>query len=395
MDSQNKNTCCAGKGWFVGVVVVVAVVIVGYFIFKSPSEPFATEPVLNKPVSVAPIKIGVVGPLTGDMANIGENMRAAVEIATEEINLAGGISGRQLNIIYEDSKCVGKEGSSAVSKLINIDKVSAILGDTCSSSTLAQAPISEKAKVVQLSYCSTAPDITNAGDYIFRDVPSDLFQAKFAANYIYNKLGKKKVAILFINNDWGNGIDKAFNDAFLAIGGQIVNREGYDLATKDLRSQLTKIKGLNPEVVYFAGFTDSTIAGLKQAKELGLKNIFFGADSWDDTKIWNDLGIAGNDAIFTVVGTASTDDFKAKMQAKLNKPDIIYCSNYAYDGLKVLAKGLSSVGGDATKLKDALYNINYTGGVSAETITFDKNGDPVTFNYIVKKVQDGKVEIVK
>src|SRR3989338_3191373 len=269
------------------------------------------------------IKIGFVGHLTGELANMGENTKAAVEIAVEEVNAAGGVLGKNIEVVYEDDVCTGATGANAVSKLINTDKVVAVLGGLCSGATLGEAPISEAAKVVQLSYCSTNPTISQAGDYIFRDVPSDLFQAKYAAEYLM-KTGKTKVALLTIKNDWGDGLNKAFTNAFAAAGGTIVATESFNPDAKDFRTLFTQIKAKNPDAVYFASYTDRTIAGIKQARELGIKTTFFGADAWYDTKVWSELGTLGDGAMFTVVGTNSSNAFKKAMKEKLGKDDLVY-----------------------------------------------------------------------
>ncbi len=159
-----------------------------------------------------------------------------------------------------------------------------------------------------------------------------------------------------------------------------------------MKAQLTAIKGKNPDAVYFAGYTDPSIAGLKQAHDLGIQAQFFGADAWDDTKIWSELGTLGDEAMFTVVGTNSSDDFKAKMKAKLGKDDLIYCSNYAYDGLKILAKAIDDAGEvEGSEIRDALYKIHYTGGVGSAEVRFDANGDPSGANYVIKTANGGKL----
>ncbi|OGI86230.1 hypothetical protein A3A05_00485 [Candidatus Nomurabacteria bacterium RIFCSPLOWO2_01_FULL_41_12] len=337
------------------------------------------------------IKIGFIGPLTGDTANIGQNAQAAVAIAVEEVNNSGGVLGKKVEVVYEDDGCNGATAANAVSKLINTDKVVAILGGACSGATLGSAPIAEAAKVVQLSYCSTNPTISSAGDYIFRDVPSDLFQANYAAEYLVRN-GKTKVALLTVKNDWGDGLNKAFTDALAKAGGTIVIADSFDPDVKNLKAQFTNIKAKNPDAVYFVAYTDASIAGLKQASDLGIKAQFFGADAWDDTKIWSELGSLGNGAMFTVVGTNSTDAFKAKMKVKLGKDDLIYCSNYAYDGLKVIAEAIKLARrATGPAIKDALYKVKYTGGVSAKELMFDKNGDPTSAAYVIKVAKDGKL----
>ena len=338
------------------------------------------------------IKIGFMGPLSGDTANIGQNAQAAVAIAVDEVNNAGGVlGGKKIEVVYEDDGCSGATAANAVSKLINTDKVVTILGAACSGATLGAAPIAEAAKIPMLSYCSTNPTVSQAGDYVFRNVPSDFFQANYAANYLI-KIEKKNVALLTSKDDWGDGLKKAFTDAFTKVGGTIVSSDSFDPGSKDLKAQLTTVKGENPDAVYFAGYTDPSIAGLKQARDLGIQSQFFGADAWDDTKIWSELGTLGDGAMFTVVGTNSSADFKAKMKAKLGKEDLIYCSNYAYDGLKILAEAINKSGGvDGSKIKDALSQTRHTGGVGSAEVSFDDNGDPIGAVYIIKKAKGGKL----
>lgn len=241
-----------------------------------------------------------------------------------------------------------------------------------------------------LSYCSSAPAISQAGDYIFRDYPSDLYQGSFSAEYIYNQLSKKKVVILYAKSDWGNGIKDVFAKKFKELGGTIVAEEGYEQTSRDLRTQLTKIKSANPELVYFLGYTEASIPGIKQAKELGLSAPLFGGDAWDDSKIWTDAGSAGEGAMYSVVYAPLNNDFKTKMRVKVGNDEITVCTPQAYDAVKLISKVIEKVGTNAEAIKNELYKINYTGGVSASEIKFDSNGDFVGANYIIKVVRNGK-----
>jgi branched-chain amino acid transport system substrate-binding protein len=364
-------------------VVVIILVIWGISLLSKKNDLSSGEP----------IKIGFLGPLTGDLGNIGQNAQAAVSIAVDEINNKGGVLGKRLEVVYEDDGCNGATGANAISKLINTDKVVAVLGGLCSGATLGEAPIAEAAKIPQLAYASTNPTISQAGDYIFRDVPSDNFQAKFVAQYLM-KIGKKNVALLTAKDDYGDGLNKAFTEAFVGNGSTIVMNDSFDPSAKDFRTQLTKIKAKNPDAVYFVGYTTTTIPALKQAHDLGIKTLFFGADGWDDTKIWNELGTLGDGAMYTIIGTNSSDAFKAAMKAKLGKDDLIYASNYAYDGLKIIANAINKAGSaNGIAIKDAMYKTNYTNGVSAKEIKFDSNGDPTSAMYTIKIVKDGKAEV--
>jgi len=363
--------------YLIGLVIIALVIWGGYTLLQDAGTDGDT------------IKIGFIGPLTGEAGNLGENAKMAVEIAVAEINEAGGINGRDLEVIYEDGQCLGKEASSAANKLINVDKVSAILGGACSGETLAFAPVAEEAKITTLSYCSSAPSVTDAGDYIFRNYPSDLFQGSFAAEYATNDLNAKKIGVLYVNGDWGQGIKDVFVNKFQELGGEIILEEGYDQQSRDLRTQLTKIKSVNPDVVYFLGYTEASIPGLKQVSELGINVPLLGGDAWADPKIFEEAGEAAEGIRFVVPFAPLNDDFIAKMKEKVGSDEIGLCSPSAYDGIKILAQVMEKVGDDSTAIKDELYKTTYVGGVSGDSISFDENGDLKSASYVVKVVKDG------
>ena len=342
------------------------------------------------PGSDDPIKIGFIGPLTGDAAGIGQNSKAAVEIAVDEVNNSGGIDGRLLEVIYEDGQCTGEVAHRAANKLINMDKVPVILGAACSSETSSFVDLAEDSKTVVLSYCSSAPALSQAGDYIFRNYPSDIYQGVFAAEYIKNILEKNRVAVLYVNSDWGVGIEKVFVDEFKKLGGDVVLNEGYNQTSRDLRTQLSKVKNTDPEIIYFIGYTEASIPAIKQARDLGITVPLFGADAWNDPKIWVDVGSAGEGAMYSGVSTKEGDYFKTKMRAKTDSDEITVCTPQAYDGLKILAQAMNEVGTNSENIKNELYKMNYTGGVSADEIRFDENGDLIGAEYVVKQIKDGK-----
>jgi branched-chain amino acid transport system substrate-binding protein len=160
------------------------------------------------------IKIGAILPLTGEAAEYGEDAKLGIDLAVEEINAAGGINGKMIQVVYEDSQATPSQGVAAIQKLITVDKVPVIIGAMASSVTLAIAPIAEENKVVLLSPASTAPQITEAGDYIFRNEVSDAYGGKAQAELTWDELGIKNVAILCINNDYGVGTADTFKKNF-------------------------------------------------------------------------------------------------------------------------------------------------------------------------------------
>lgn len=360
----------------VGIIVVVLIIITSN---------------LNKSNSSS-IKIGFIGPLTGDAAAIGQNAKAAIELATNEVNSAGGINGRPLQVIYEDGQCNGTAASNAANKLINLDKVSMIFGGACSGETSAFTKTAQQNNIVVFSYCSSAPALSQAG--IFRDYPSDTFQGSYAADYLYNNLGKKNVAVLYVNTDWGIGIKDVLVQEFNKLGGKIVDIEGFDQKNPDFRTILAKIKAANPDALLFLGYTQESITGLQQIGKIDLKVQIFGGDTWDDPKIWSTVGSSGEGAMYVLPASNPSPAFKSALAAKVGSNEIDTCTPTAYDGLKIIAQVLSKAGTDPVAIRNELHQIIYTGGVSSDKIQFDQNGDLVSANYAVKKVHNGTATVL-
>lgn len=353
----------------------MAAFVVGYLLINGLPSFEAT------PVPPQPVVLGFIGPLSGDGANLGLRAKAAVELAVSEVNTAGGIDGRPLQFVYADGKCNSKDAIDAANRFILVDKLPIILGGACSAETIAIAPLAEQAKTVVLSYCSSAPTLTDAGDYVFRNYPSDLSQGSFAAKYIHETLKKTKIAVLFVKTDWGAGTKDAFTKELKKLGGSVLLEDSFEQSGRDFRTSLAKAKAKKPQLVYFLGYADESIAALKQAAELKLSAPFFGSTAWDDPKIFTAAGKAAEGAMYPVVASA-----------KVGSDDISPCSSNAYDAVHLLVRVMKQAGFDATAIKNELYKTVYLGGVSAPEIRFDERGDLVGAPYVVKTVKDGKVE---
>jgi len=170
-----------------GVVGVIAILV------SSDKQQNSQNSISNEP-----IKIGYVGPLTGEAASIGSINKAAIELAVDEINAKGGVNGAMLSVIYEDGKC-SSAAASAAQKLMSIDRVSIIIGE-CSPEIASFGPTAMQNKVLVLSPLASAPKLSNLGSYFFRTYPSDSNQGKFAAEYAYSTLGSRTAAILYHKN---------------------------------------------------------------------------------------------------------------------------------------------------------------------------------------------------
>src|SRR6266404_612420 len=179
--------------WIVGVIVVVLVV---WAIVAAQKKTKNESAMTGNQVASDSYKVGVLLPLTGDAATYGEGGRNIFQMATDEINGSGGVNGKKLELIIEDSKCNGQDASNAMQKLVSVDKVQIVLGGFCSGETLAAEPIAESNKVALFSPGSSSPKLTNIGKYFSRDYPSDASQGSVLADVAYNKNSWKKVAIL-------------------------------------------------------------------------------------------------------------------------------------------------------------------------------------------------------
>ncbi|MBI5220249.1 MAG: ABC transporter substrate-binding protein [Candidatus Liptonbacteria bacterium] len=380
----------------VGIVIVLALVGVVFWVSGKPAvAPAPGGPAGSQSVATGPIKIGVIQPLSGDIAAIGEAVRYAIEIARDEVNATGGINGHPIELVEEDSKCDPKTAASAASKLVNINKVIAIVGAGCSSETLAAAPIVEAARIPMISPVSTNPKVTQAGDYVFRFAPSDAFQGKFAAEYAVQKMGKKNIAILSCLSDWCVGIKDVFRARATELGATIVADEQNKQDDRDLRTQITKIKVSKPDLVYVPQYTEALIVFLKQAKELGLNVTFLTGDVGTDPKIPAEAGTTAEGTYYTEPKTFDMPaSFVAEMKKRMGGQDISTYAPRGYDALKALAGIMQKVGADPTAIKDALYQIKDYHGI-ADNYTIDQNGDMATALYTVRKYQGGKGVVVE
>lgn len=374
-----------GAKVIVGVVITLIVLVGGYKLLYKNSSP-SKGPVVNS----GPMKIGVLQPLTGDLAAIGINTKAAVELAAEELNAASGANGRLFEIVAEDSKCTPADATNAASKLLNVDKVIAIIGGLCSSETLAAAPLANQARVPLISTGSTNAKITDAGDYIFRFVPSDAAGGRFAAEYLVNTLGKKNIAILYCLSDWCVGLRDVSKARLSELGATIVAEEGYQQDTNDLRSQITKVKAANPDAVYFLGYTQATVIGLRQMRELGLNALILGGDAWDDATIPKEAGAAAEGARYTLTDSRQlSESFTAEVKRRTGGQELDTYAPRGYDIMKKLGEIISTVGAESEQIKNAFYQVKDYQGI-ADTYTMDSNGDMAGGTFAVREFQNGK-----
>ena len=335
------------------------------------------------------IKIGFIGPLTGDVAVVGEPVKDAVVLAVEEINAAGGIDGKQVRVIYEDGTCNGKTATTAAQKLISVDKVQFIIGGLCSAETLAIAPIAEAANVVLMSPASTAPKIKDAGEYIYRVVPSDAGQGAEAALYLAGK-GYRDIAILNVNDEWGVGLTGAFKKTAETGNLRIVAEETFEPRATDMRTQLTKIKEKNPDAIYMPAFPAEAAVILKQAKELGITAYIMGTDASKDDSVIEGAGISAEGFVVLLPGVPDSPEVKSfneNFEAKYDKSPSAYTPE-AYDVFTIAKMAFENTDGTGPQLKAYLDEMGEFKGASG-TYEFDQDGEvSKTYDFFI--VKNGK-----
>lgn len=332
------------------------------------------------------IKIGANLELSGNVASYGTGILQGLELAIEEIN-GEGIDGKNIELIKHDNKSEAAEATSGALKLINQDGVSAIVGAATTTNTLAQVQLAQDNEVPVITPSGTNPDITFKdgilNDYLFRTCFIDPFQGEIAANFAADNLEVKSAAILIDNNsDYAKGLAAAFKEAFEAKGGKVIAQEAYAAKDTEFRTQLTSIKGKNPEFVYIPGYYEEAGLILKQAKELGLEIPFMGGDGWDSPTL---VEIAGGDALANAYITnhyssGDTDEtiqnFVKAFETKYGKkPDAF--NALGYDTGYLLADAIKRAGSDDSEaIKKALEETKDLTLVTGN-FTYDEKHNPV------------------
>ncbi len=377
--------------WIVGVVIAALVVwgLVAANKNKNQRNP------AQKTVMGDTYKVGVMLPLTGDAASYGEPARNIYQLAVDEINAAGGVNSKKLELIVEDSKCNGKDGANAAQKLISVNKVQVIIGGFCSSESLAATPIAEANKVALFSPGSSSPKLTGVSHFFFRNYPSDASQGAVLADVAYNKKSWKKVAMMQEQTDYALGINSAFSAKFKSLGGTLVNEEFATSAT-DFRSQLTKLKSQNPDALFLDTQTPASAARvLKQIQDLKWKPHLIVSDILPpDTatvELYKDL-LEG--ALGAEVGTDATNPkfshlqeaYKSKFNVDL--PFATY-GQTEYDAVYMVKAAIMAVGYDGQKIADWSRTVKDWEGATGK-ITIGADGDPLSRHSPVM-IQNGKM----
>lgn len=339
------------------------------------------------------IKLGLTAPLTGDSAEYGTVFKNAAELAIEKANQQGGVNGKQLKLVANDSKADPKEAANIAQKYVSDPSIMAVIGDFTSTAALAGAPIYQKGGLVQLSPTSSHPDFTKQGNFIFRNIATQAAEGPILADYTVKDLKKSKVAIVYIKNDWGIVAQEHYKNAVEKAGATVVAVEPYlPEQGKDFNAIITKVKESNPDIIYLGMmYTDAALF----SQQLRQKN-------WDVALIGT--GSLYSDELIKLGGSAveglhvtcsfypadpraEVQDFVKSYQEKYEKAPTMFAAQ-AYDATNLIIEALKKGATDRKSLRDNLAAIKDFPGVTGIT-SFDENRDVIkTLGKLI--IKDGK-----
>ena len=343
------------------------------------------------PSEQAAYRIGVMEPLTGPGETYGTVAIQSKTIAVEDINAAGGIDGRPLELVVEDSKCGAQDAINAYNKLTDVDGIRIILGTSCSGAMLGVAPLAERDGVILFSGLASNPDIANAGDYIFRTQISDIEVGESTGDILWSD-GIRNLATITEETDYAEGLRRITVERFEQNGGSVAAAERFGSDSTDFRSQLTKLFNASPDALHVA--VQSEFAGgtvIKQARELGFAGPIYG----DTISVGaTALEIAGDAATGMKAITAAPDpenelaqDLLARFRERFEYVTLPWHLGSAYDTVNIAAECLRRTGDDqdADGFRDCLYEITWSGAIG-DGYSFDSDGEVVGLSRSVVEV---------
>ena len=345
------------------------------------------------------ITIGVIQSLTGPGETYGSVALNGIQLAVDEVNEAGGVLGKQIEIIAEDGKCNGTDALTAYTKLVDVDEVSIILGPSCSGEMLGFASRVDDDEVVVFSGLTSNPAISTAGDYIFRNVFSDADVGKRLAEVIIGE-DFREVGLIGEATDYIEGVRTEFANNYETLGGAILSAERYTSEETDFSAALTRVLADDPPALVVLAQSEFAYGTLyKQARELGYEGQMFSVEPGLASKV---LEIAG-DAAEGVIGVLVPQDLEynpagaeltQKYVDKHGSISLHYYIGSSYDSVHIIAGCIEDVGSatDTAGIRDCLYGVNrdnqYTGAIG--TYGFDSNGDMDPSVFVVYQLIDGE-----
>ena len=328
------------------------------------------------------VKVGVMMAFSGGSSSMGYGANKGIQLAKKQLN------ADNIEIVQADSKCDPKTAASAIKKLI-AQNVVAIIGEGCSSASVAALPAANNAKIPMISPSASSPTLSIPDDYFFRVVPPDTFQGSFMAQSIFDK-GLRNVAVFYTNEPYGTGMNKVFQEKFEALGGKVVATATAEPDVIDLTMQINQLKAANPQAVFIApNSVVSGTAAVKLLRQAGVNVPLFGADIMYDKTIISNAASAAEGLTITSFPTG-TKSFKQALLNEYQVAEQLYAAPQAYDAFHAIYMAVQKGATTGEEVKNTLPTLNFQ-GVSAK-IKFDQNGEisDKNYKYDLLQVEDGK-----
>jgi branched-chain amino acid transport system substrate-binding protein len=342
---------------------------------EAPATGASTEAPAAGAASGEPIYIGVSGPLTGQNAQYGAQWRKGFDLALEEINGGGGVNGRPLEYIFEDSQSDPKQSVAVAQKFVNDPRIVIELGDFSSPASMAASAIYERAGLVQFGFTNSHPDFTKGGEYMWSNSVSQADNAPMLAEYAVTDLGLKRLAVLHLNTDWGRTTTDLFVPAAEALGAEVVAVEGYLAEEKDFRSTLTRVRDANPDgIILISYYADGALIA-QQTRTTGLEQPIVAISSVYSPK-FIELGGEAVEGVYTNTNFFPGDPrpevqtFVQGFQAKYDEEPDTFAA-VAYDTMVLVAEVIRQYGPERKAIRDGLAQIEGVPSVIFGTVTFD------------------------
>jgi branched-chain amino acid transport system substrate-binding protein len=351
----------------------------------------------NTATSNTPIKVGITGPYTGSLADPGTDIRNAGMLAIDEINAAGGISGRKLQAVAEDDACDAQQGTQAAQKLLN-EGIVGIVGGYCSGASIPESDVLHRnGDLPFITAASSNPKFTDQGyDNVFRMVPRDDQEAPADVGFMHDILKAQKLAVMHDNTTYAKGVADSAKSTATSLGMQVVYFDAITPGQKDYTSALTAVGTKSPDVLFYTGYYPEFGLLAKQYTQLKPSYKLNGDSADVDPSVLKVAGAALNDPGITIntlpvtglIHNAKNDTFARKYKAQFNRDSADY-SSYEYDGMMAFAQALKDNGGKtaAKDLNAALHKVHIT-GITGD-VSYDTKGDrPAPQFYAVRTAGD-------
>lgn len=346
------------------------------------------------------VRIGLAGPLTGGQASIGQDMYHGAQMAVDEWNAKGGVLGKKIDLEARDDKAKEEEASAIANEFVVDPLLVAVIGHLNSGCSIPASKIYHNAKVLEVTPCSTNPELTLQGfPEIFRFCTTDAVQGPYGAEMAINKLNKKRFAVLHDKTQYGQGLAEQFQKTAEKDGAKVLLFEGITKGDNDYNAILTKVKGLNPDLIYFGGMYPEGGLIAKQARDLGIKAVLMGGDGIFDKQFMSIAGPAAEGTYLTFLAppwaqSPQAKDFVAKFKAKFNTNVGPY-SPFAYDAANCLLEAIKRANTTDRQaiIKEFRATKDFKGVVGVTN--FDENGDSTNKSMYLYVVKNGEFTLAQ